>query len=152
MLTSFYTWSCEHIKKVFEAKSERDCLQALEETFSERLEFTFNGSPLPRVGLQKIVLAMLQTSGFRLNVDWLNAVEVPQDDSNRNGMLGGYYVIRNVMKPVPGSSHLACYERHKSVNVVIESESSDPRVDSRRIVKLAIVATDVPVQTTQRPL
>ncbi|KAI9061074.1 hypothetical protein PYCCODRAFT_1427917 [Trametes coccinea BRFM310] len=151
MLPGFYAWSIEHIKKVFEAKSERECLQALEETFSQRLEFTFNGSPLPRVGLQKIVLAMLQTSGFCLNVDWLNAVEVPRDSSNRNGMLGGYYIIRNVKKPVPGSSKLGCFERHKSVNVVIESESSDPTVDSRRIVKLAIVATDVPVQSTQPP-
>ncbi len=83
MLSTFYSWSIEHIKNVFEAKSERDCLQALEDTFSQRLEFTFNGSPLPRVGLQKIVLGMLQTSGFCLNVDWLNAVEVPRDGSNR---------------------------------------------------------------------
>ena len=83
MLPTFYSWSIEHIKRVFEAKSERDCLQALDDTFSQRLEFTFNGSPLPRIGLQKIVLAMLQTSGFCLNVDWLNAVEVPRDGSNR---------------------------------------------------------------------
>ncbi|OJT02254.1 hypothetical protein TRAPUB_7235 [Trametes pubescens] len=173
MLPTFYAWSIEHIKNVFEAKCERDALQALEDTFSHRLEFTFNGSPLPRVGLQKIVLAMLQTSGFCLNVDWLNAVEVPRDGSNRvsapppwdlrlykltvafppqNGMLGGYYIIRNVKKPLPGSATLACFERHKSVNVEIESESPDPSVDSRRIVKLAIVATDVPVQTTQPPL
>lgn len=90
-------------------------------------------------------------------------------------MLGGYYIIRNVKKALPGSSTLACFERHKSVNVEcvlarahacmlgamnahlfglrrIESESPDPSVDSRRIVKLAIVATDVPVQTTQPPL
>ncbi|KAI0663913.1 hypothetical protein C8Q70DRAFT_386850 [Cubamyces menziesii] len=152
MLPTFYAWSTEHIRRVFEAKSENDCLKALDDTFSQRLEFTFNGSPLPREGLQKIVLAMLQASGFCLNVDWLNAVEVPRDGSNRNGMLGGYYIIRNVKKPVPGSSKLACFERHKSVNVVIESESADPSVDSRRIVKLAIVATDVPVQTTQPPL
>ncbi|RPD59605.1 hypothetical protein L227DRAFT_611830 [Lentinus tigrinus ALCF2SS1-6] len=145
MLSTFYSWSIEHIKNVFEAKSERDCLKALDDTFSQRLEFTFNGSPLPRVGLQKIVLAMLQNSGFCLNVDWLNAVEVPRDGSNRNGMLGGYYVIRNVKKPLPGTAKLALFERHKSVNVEIESESSDPSVDSRRIVKLAIVATDVPV-------
>ena len=35
----------------------------------------------------------------------------------QNGMLGGYYVIRNVKKPLPGSSTLALFERHKSVNV-----------------------------------
>ena len=32
-------------------------------------------------------------------------------------MLGGYYVIRNVQKPVPGSAQPALFERHKSVNV-----------------------------------
>lgn len=32
-------------------------------------------------------------------------------------MLGGYYVIRNVKKPLPGSSTLALFARHKSVNV-----------------------------------
>ena len=83
MLPTFYAWSTEHIRRVFEAKSENDCLKALDDTFSQRLEFTFNGSPLPREGLQKIVLAMLQASGFCLNVDWLNAVEVPRDGSNR---------------------------------------------------------------------
>lgn len=83
MLPTFYSWSIEHIKSVFEAKSERDCLRALDETFSQRLEFTFNGAPLPRVGLQKIVLGMVQASGFGLNVDWLNAVEVPRDSANR---------------------------------------------------------------------
>ena len=55
MLSTFYAWSIEHIKRVFEAKSERDCLEALDATFSERLEFTFNGSPLPRVGLEQHV-------------------------------------------------------------------------------------------------
>ena len=83
MLSTFYSWSIEHIKSVFEAKCESDCLQALDETFSQHLEFTFNGSPLTRGGLQKIVLAMLQSSGFCLNVDWQNAVEVPRDGSNR---------------------------------------------------------------------
>ena len=83
MLPSFYSWSIEHIKRVFEGKSEQACIQAIDDTFSERLEFTFNGSPLPRVGLQKLVLSMVQSSNFCLNVDWLNAVEVPRDSANR---------------------------------------------------------------------
>lgn len=146
MLSTFYSWSIEHIKRVFEAKSENECLQALDETFSERLDFTFNGSQVRRIELQEIVLAMLQSSGFCLIVDWLHAVEVSRDDSNRvsscewhtsriseqcsdvetvdyflvrrqDGMLGGYYVIRNVKKLLPGSSIPTLVERHKSVNV-----------------------------------
>ncbi|KAH9945017.1 uncharacterized protein BXZ73DRAFT_73246 [Epithele typhae] len=151
MLPTFSSWSMEHIKRVFEAKSELDCLHALDDTFSQRLEFTFNGAPLPRVGLQKLVLGMVQTAGFDLHVDWKNAVEVPRDGANRDGMLGGYYVIYNVRKPLPGSTQLALFERHKSVNVEIESESADPSVDSRRIVKLAIVARDVQVSPALSP-
>ncbi|EMD33958.1 hypothetical protein CERSUDRAFT_125705 [Gelatoporia subvermispora B] len=146
MLTSFYAWSVEHIKSVFEAKSEIDCLRALDETFSQRVEFTFNGTQLSRYSLQQVVLSMVQGSGFRLAVDWQNAVEVPKDPSNRNGILGGYYIIRNIRKELPGMSAPVLFERHKSVNVVIESELPDAHIDSRRIVKLALVATDSPMQ------
>ena len=83
MLPTIYEWSVEHIKNVFEAKSEDECIKALDDTFSQRLEFTFNGAPLPRVGLQKIVLGMLAQSGFGLDVGWRNAVEVPRDSANR---------------------------------------------------------------------
>ena len=101
MLPTFYSWSIEHIKSVFEAKSERDCLRALDETFSQRLEFTFNGAPLPRVGLQKIVLGMVQASGFGLNVDWLNAVEVPRDSANRVSALQWACDITAPPSPAP---------------------------------------------------
>ncbi|OCH93063.1 hypothetical protein OBBRIDRAFT_790656 [Obba rivulosa] len=146
MLSSFYAWSIEHIKGVFEAKSEIDCLRALDETFSQRVEFTFNGTSLSRYSLEQVILAMVRGSGFRLTVDWQNAVEVPRDSSNRDGILGGYYVIRNIRKELPGMSRPILFERHKSVNVVIESELPDAHVDSRRIVKLALVATDMPMQ------
>ncbi|CCL99313.1 uncharacterized protein FIBRA_01329 [Fibroporia radiculosa] len=144
MLSTFYTWSREHIQRVFEAKSSEDCRQALDDTFSQRIDLTLNGTTLPRTHLQKAIMAMVEDSGFRLAVEWHNAVEVPRDDCNRAGMLGGYYVIRNIRKRLPGESTILV-ERHKSVNVIIESESSDPSIDSRRIVKLAIVATDMPM-------
>lgn len=41
------------------------------------------------------------------------------------------------------------FERHKRVSVVIESESQNPTIDSRRIVKLAIVATDEPMRSSR---
>ena len=88
MLPTFYSWSIEHIKRVFEGKSEQACIQAIDDTFSERLEFTFNGSPLPRAALQKIVLSMAQQSDFNLTVEWLNAVEVPRDPANRVSLFG----------------------------------------------------------------
>ncbi|KAH9950009.1 hypothetical protein B0H21DRAFT_777039 [Amylocystis lapponica] len=135
----------EHIKRVFEAKTESECRRALDDTFSQRMEFTMNGTSLPRAGLLRTVLSMVENSGFRLTVEWQNAVEVPLDSSNRNGILGGYYIVRNVAKQMPGYSAPLLCERHKSVNVVIESESPDADIDSRRIVKLALIATDKPM-------
>ncbi|CAL1716951.1 unnamed protein product [Somion occarium] len=143
--TSIYSWSIDHIKHVFEAKSEDECLRAIEDTFSHHIDVSVNGKELSRIELQKFVLTMVKTSGFRLNVSWQNAVEVPRDASNRDGALGGYYIIRNVRKPGPGVTPSARYERHKFVNVVIESESANDRIDSRRIVKLSLTAMDKPV-------
>ena len=138
MLSSIYEWSIEHIKNVFEAKSEDECLRALDETFSQNIDFTTNGKQLTHADLRRFVLTMVTTSGFRLKVQWHNAVEVPRDGTNRvrsicsilcascalpsilqDGVLGGYYTISNIRKvslngaPVPGR-----FERHKFVNVV----------------------------------
>ncbi|KAH8100941.1 hypothetical protein BXZ70DRAFT_1007871 [Cristinia sonorae] len=139
MYSSIYTWSIEHIKRVFEAKSEDDCIRAIDDTFSHAIDVTVNGKPLSRMELQRFVLNMVGSSGYRLNVQWQNAVEVPRDDSNRDGVLGGYYIIRNVRKQGSGR-----FERHKFVNVVIESESVDQWIDSRRIVSLSLTAMDKP--------
>jgi len=143
--TSIYDWSISHIKSVFEAKSEEDCLSAIEETFSHGIDIDMNGKRLSRPELQKFVLNMVKTSGYRLVVQWQNALEVPRDQSNRDGVLGGYYVIRNVRKPGPSAS--GRFERHKFVNVTIESEFPDTRIDSRRIVKLSLTAMDKPVSS-----
>jgi len=145
MPCTIYDWSVEHIREVFEAKSEDECLRAIDDTFSQAIEATINGKALPRPELQKFILSMLKISGFRLGVQWQNAVEVPRDPSNRDGVLGGYYIIRNIRKQAPGVSPTSRFERHKFVNVVIESESVDPRIDSRRIVKLSLTAMDKPV-------
>ncbi|KAI0925561.1 hypothetical protein AcW1_007976 [Taiwanofungus camphoratus] len=117
MLSTFYAWSVEHIQRVFEAKTSAECLRAVDDTFSQKIELTLNGNSLPRIHLQRAILAMVESSGFQLTVHWQNAVEVPQDELNRNGMLGGYYIIRNLRKEVPGTSEFARFERHKSINV-----------------------------------
>ncbi|KAH9831565.1 uncharacterized protein C8Q71DRAFT_781216 [Rhodofomes roseus] len=145
ILPTFYAWSQEHIQRVFEAKTSADCLQALNDTFSQNVELTLNGSPIPRTYLESTIMRMVEASGFRLSVEWLNAVEVPRDQSYRSGALGGYYVIRNLRRQSQESATPMLYERHKSINVIIDSESSDPSIDSRRIVKLALVATDKPM-------
>lgn len=83
MFSSIYSWSIDHIKNVFEAKTEEDCIRAIDDTFSHAIEVTVNGKHLSRMELQRFVLSMVGSSGYRLNVQWQNAVEVPLDDSNR---------------------------------------------------------------------
>lgn len=83
MYSTIYAWSIDHIKNVFEAKSEEECMSALDDTFSHAIEVTVNGKTLSRMDLQRFVLSMLGSSGYRLNVQWQNGVEVPRDDSNR---------------------------------------------------------------------
>ena len=83
MLSTIYEWSVEHIKNVFEAKSEDECIKALDETFSQHIDFSTNGKQLNRADLQRFVLSMVQLSGFRLKVQWQNALEVPRDETNR---------------------------------------------------------------------
>lgn len=94
-LPSIYAWSIDHIKHVFEAKSEEDCLEAIEDTFSHHIEIAINGKELSRGELQKFVLVMVKSSGFRLNVSWQNAVEVPRDESNRVGSMIGPSELSN---------------------------------------------------------
>lgn len=83
MLSTFYAWSVEHIQRVFEAKTSAECLRAVDDTFSQKIELTLNGNSLPRIHLQRAILAMVESSGFQLTVHWQNAVEVPQDELNR---------------------------------------------------------------------
>lgn len=83
MVSTIYEWSISHIKTVFEAKTEDACLRAIDDTFSHGIEATVNGKPLSRMELQRFVLSMVKLSGYRLNVQWQNAVEVPRDSSNR---------------------------------------------------------------------
>ena len=83
MFPTIYEWSVAHIRDVFEAKSEDACRRALAETFAHDIEFTTNGRALAPHDLQRFVLAMVAGSGFRLQVHWQNALEVPRDESNR---------------------------------------------------------------------
>ncbi|TCD61124.1 hypothetical protein EIP91_009004 [Steccherinum ochraceum] len=72
MYSTIYSWSIDHIKSVFEAKSEDECLRAIDETFSHAIEVTVNGKVLSRMELQRFVLNMVGSSGYRLNVQWQN--------------------------------------------------------------------------------
>ncbi|EGO25080.1 hypothetical protein SERLADRAFT_491638 [Serpula lacrymans var. lacrymans S7.9] len=146
-LASLSAWSSQHVGCIFETRTDEDSLQAIDATFSKNLTASINGAPLNRDGLKQLVLTMRHSSARGLNVEWKQALDVAKDPStNREGVFGGFYVIKGLRKRLPGSDMLAEFERHKTVTVRIESESSDPSVDSRKITHLVFVAIDVPAQ------
>ncbi|KAF9267983.1 hypothetical protein L218DRAFT_656146 [Marasmius fiardii PR-910] len=146
-LCSLTEWSVAHIRNIFEADTDSDALDAISGTFSSTLSATLNGNPLPREGIDKLVLSMRHgsCSGKGLRVQWKHTVEVPRDSStNREGSFGGVYVISGLRKTLPGSEKPTYFTRHKTVTVKIESQKpEEPNVDSRRIVDLVFVASDI---------
>ncbi|TFK36660.1 hypothetical protein BDQ12DRAFT_653972 [Crucibulum laeve] len=145
-LAGLADWSRQHIRDIFEAPTEEQALKAISSTFSADINASINGSPIKKEDIKNLVLAMRRSSAGGLKVQWQQAVEVPKDPlTNREGSFGGVYVIRGITKMVPGHDKPVEFERHKTVTVKIESLSSDPSYDSRRIVNLVFVASDVRV-------
>ncbi|KAK2460244.1 hypothetical protein APHAL10511_007633 [Amanita phalloides] len=153
-LCSLSEWSQQHIRDVFEAETDEDALRAIRNTFADGVDARANGKPLPREGIDALVLAMRnccanveEDDGMprsKLRVQWKCGVDVPTDPiSNRDGSFGGVYVIKGIKRMVPGSLKPVEFERHKTVTVKIDSMSSDLAVDSRRITNLVFVASDV---------
>ncbi|KAF5340893.1 hypothetical protein D9758_012193 [Tetrapyrgos nigripes] len=149
-LPTLTEWSIDHIRNIFEASTDSHALQAITNTFSDTLSASVNGKPLNRSGVEHLVLGMRRAAAAAgLKVDWERTLEVPDDDAtNRDGSFGGFYTISGLRKEIPGSRTLADFIRHKTVTVRIESQSNDQNVDSRKIVSLVFVATDVPVASS----
>ncbi|KAK1222881.1 hypothetical protein PQX77_014303 [Marasmius sp. AFHP31] len=145
--SSLTEWSIAHIRRIFEAPNDSEAVRAISETFSPTVSATLNGSPIPREGIDKLVLTMRQGSigGNGLKVEWKHTVESPMDPStNRDGSFGGVYVITGLRKSLPGSDEPVPFARHKTVTVRIESQNAeDYSMDSRRIVHLVFVASDI---------
>uniref|UniRef100_A0A0W0EUY7 Uncharacterized protein n=1 Tax=Moniliophthora roreri TaxID=221103 RepID=A0A0W0EUY7_MONRR len=122
-LCSLTEWSIVHVRNIFEASSDEEALRAIMETFSPTVSATLNGSPLPREGIDKLVLAMRQGGrsdgvGNGLKVHWKHTVEVPINGStNRDGSFGGVYIISGLKKTSPGSDRPTNFSRHKTVTV-----------------------------------
>jgi hypothetical protein len=93
-LTSLTTWSHEHIRAIFEAKTDADALLAISSTFASTVQVTLNGSPLSREGIDHLVLMIRKSSrdgeGKGVKVNWLQSVEVPKDESNRVRLSEGF--------------------------------------------------------------
>ncbi|CAA7269541.1 unnamed protein product [Cyclocybe aegerita] len=145
-LSSLTQWSQGHIRRVFESPSEAEAVQAIEDTFSKDVNASLNGKQLGLEQVKQLVLSMHKESRTGgLKVEWKQTVEVPEDPTNRNGSFGGVYIIHGIWRTLSGQYEPMELERHKTVTVRIESQSNDTTVDSRKIVNLVFVASDIPV-------
>ncbi|PFH48354.1 hypothetical protein AMATHDRAFT_65594 [Amanita thiersii Skay4041] len=142
-LSTLGEWAEKHITSIFEADTDEEALRAIEETFSRNVTGSLNGVPINnRKEVEMLVLTLRGGKGS-LKVSWKYGLSAPADPAtNRDGAFGDVYVIHNVKRALPGSQTLAMFDRHKVGTVKIESTSSDPNVDSRRITKLVLVALD----------
>ncbi|KIJ96530.1 hypothetical protein K443DRAFT_282042 [Laccaria amethystina LaAM-08-1] len=146
-LSSLTEWSVQHIQHIFESTSDEAALRAVENTFSDDLIATVNGARINQQGIKHHVLALRQSpSRGGLKVYWQHTVEASRDPTtNRDGSFGGVYIIRGIQKVLPGNAYPTEFERHKTVTASIESQSPDSAIDSRKIVNLVFVASDVRV-------
>ncbi|KAJ6624033.1 hypothetical protein B0H10DRAFT_1785408 [Mycena sp. CBHHK59/15] len=142
-LSSLSEWSMRHICDVFEAPSDDLARRAIAATFSDKLVASLNSVPLTLDELCRLVISMRHSAPCGLKVDWKQASETPDDSTNQDGSLVGAYTIRGIRKPIPGSNRMCNFERRKKVSARIESQSPEPGVDTRMIVSLNLVASDV---------
>ena len=83
-LSPLTQWSQEHIRKIFESRSDSEAILAIDQTFATSLRGTINGKDLTYEDVKQLVLAVRNTSSSRsLKVEWQNALEVPADAQNR---------------------------------------------------------------------
>lgn len=88
-LTSLYEWSVDRMAAIFEAHTEEDAIQAIQDTFPDNVKATLNGSPLPRDLIDKFVLVMRpmkvqwRDGNEGLKVNWKEYAQVPKDDTHR---------------------------------------------------------------------
>ncbi|CAK5268442.1 unnamed protein product [Mycena citricolor] len=148
MLSSLEAWSKAHISDIFEAATDDRSFRAIEATFAPDLIGTMNGSPISFADICRLVCEMRQSAPQGLSVQWVSARETLDEGSqNQNGCLEGKYIIQGILRPVDDHQWLE-FERQKLVSVRIESQSPSAEVDSRRIVRLHLKASDVLVTTT----
>jgi len=77
-------WSQEHIRDIFESRSDTEAMLAIEQTFATSLRATINGKDLAYEDLKQLVQAIRNSSSSRsLKVEWQKAIEFPADEQNR---------------------------------------------------------------------
>ena len=83
-LSPLKQWSQEHIRNIFESRSDTEAMLAIEQTFATSMRGKINGKDLAYKDVKHLVQAIRNTSSSRsLKIEWQKAVESPADEQNR---------------------------------------------------------------------
>ncbi|KIK55518.1 hypothetical protein GYMLUDRAFT_1017843 [Collybiopsis luxurians FD-317 M1] len=146
-LSNLGEWAVERTNEIYFAKSMAEAKQAIEKFFAPHVKATVNGRPVSRDDIDTILLGMRPTEEGNLGFFWTDLVYAARDRATqRDGSLGGVYVITGVKVLHPQTGELIPSFRRKSVSIDVESQSDDLAIDSRKIVGFATVAHNFPLE------
>ncbi|KAJ2917343.1 hypothetical protein MD484_g3087, partial [Candolleomyces efflorescens] len=114
-LTSLGQWSIQRIGSIFQAASDDEALKAVEAAFAPEVTATMNGIDIKLEDIKDQALNLRRSSKKGLTVTWKSLVEAPSDPFNREGWVGGSYVIEGVTKCTPEQPHGVEFVRRKIV-------------------------------------
>ncbi|KAJ3988223.1 hypothetical protein F5890DRAFT_1562791 [Lentinula detonsa] len=144
-LSPIAEWAEKRTAAVYTAKSKALAKIAIEELFAPHVKASINGRKITRDEVDQLLLGMRPNEEGALGFYWTDIVGAPRDPSHRDGSVSGMFIISGLRLPHPQTGQLVPTFRRKGVAVIIESQSQDPTIDSRRIVEFVAVANNYPL-------
>ncbi|KAJ3723952.1 hypothetical protein C8R42DRAFT_664066 [Lentinula raphanica] len=144
-LSTITEWADRRTAAVYTAKSKALAKDAIQELFAPHVKASINGRKITRDEIDQLLLDMRPTEEGPLGFYWTDLVGTPRDPSHRDGSVSGVFIISGLRLPHPHSGQMVPTFRRKGVAVIIESQSQDPAIDSRRIVEFVAVANNYPL-------
>ncbi|KAJ3988224.1 hypothetical protein F5890DRAFT_1493092 [Lentinula detonsa] len=142
---SLSEWAQKRTAAIYVAPNKAQAKKAIEDLFAPHVKASINGRNITREEIDQLLLGMRPAEEGALEFFWTDVVATPKDPSQRDGAVSGVYVIIGLSLPHPQTGELAPAFRRKGVAVIIESQSQDPMVDSRKIVEFVSVANNYPL-------
>ncbi|KAJ4485363.1 hypothetical protein J3R30DRAFT_3696703 [Lentinula aciculospora] len=141
-LCSLSEWADKRTAAIYIAKSKTEAKLAIEDLFAPHVKASINGRNITREEIDQLLLGMRPTEEGALGFYWTDVVGAPRDPSQRDGAVSGVYIISGLQIPHLETGLLVPGYRRKGVAVIIESQSQDPTIDSRKIVEFVSVANN----------
>ncbi|KAJ3829275.1 hypothetical protein EV361DRAFT_959987 [Lentinula raphanica] len=144
-LCSLSDWVQNRTSAIYVAPNKTESKKAIAELFAPHVKASINGRSITRQEIDELLLVMRPAEEGALGFYWTDLVATPKDSSERGGAVSGMYVIAGLHLPHPQTGELVPTYRRKGVAVIIESQSQDLDVDSRKVVEFVSVANNYPL-------